>query len=362
MTVDRYLVKHFVPVFFVAISMFVVLILLIDLFVNLVNYLNHDATFKQIITTSYYYIPKSVSYALPVSLLFAVAYTLGELYARNELTLLISSGIPFWRIAVSLFVIGIIASFVSFFFEDRVVIPTLKIKNTLTRELKQQAAPENSSTIGIRTNDGKRLYLVDYYDYQNKTLNGLFIIERDDNNTITHMIRAQVATWNGKFWALSNAVIYRWEEMTISEEKRQVYRVSKLPPTDIYDDDPELFRRNAVDPADLPAADAKYLVDDLRKVGMPYVSALSDYYHRFSFPATSLIVVILSVSMGTRFRKNILLMSLLVSLLSAVVYYVADLITMMMGRLGYIPPIIAAWFPVAIFIVLGSYLVRTART
>jgi lipopolysaccharide export system permease protein len=74
------------------------------------------------------------------------------------------------------------------------------------------------------------------------------------------------------------------------------------------------------------------------------------------------VVIILSIPMGGRFRKNNLLMSLLSSLLSAVVFYGIEMITMMMARLGYIPPLIGAWFPVLFFIALGVLLLRTAKT
>ncbi|GHV90280.1 hypothetical protein AGMMS50268_07830 [Spirochaetia bacterium] len=43
------------------------------------------------------------------------------------------------------------------------------------------------------------------------------------------------------------------------------------------------------------------------------------------FAFTSFVVMILSISMGGRFRKNILLMSLLASLCVAVFFYVMEL-------------------------------------
>jgi len=57
-----------------------------------------------------------------------------------------------------------------------------------------------------------------------------------------------------------------------------------------------------------------------------------------------------------------MLMSLATSLGVAVVYYVVEMVTMMMARLGYIPPIVGAWFPVALFILLGIILVRYSKT
>jgi lipopolysaccharide export system permease protein len=103
-------------------------------------------------------------------------------------------------------------------------------------------------------------------------------------------------------------------------------------------------------------------VTDLKNAGLPFTEALADYYHRFSFSAVSFIVMVLSVSMGGRFKKNILLMSLLTSLVATVVFYVMEMISMMMARLGYIPPIVGAWFPIVFFTVVGLLLLRGAKT
>jgi lipopolysaccharide export system permease protein len=129
-----------------------------------------------------------------------------------------------------------------------------------------------------------------------------------------------------------------------------------------YREPPDTFRRNMVNAEDLTVRDAAGLVADLRAAGLPITEALSEYYHRFSFPTASFIVMILSISMGGKFKKNILLMSLLSSLSAAVLFYVMEMITMMMSRLGYIPPLVGAWFPVFIFVITGVLLLKAAKT
>jgi lipopolysaccharide export system permease protein len=354
MILDRYLIRQFFPIFFVAVTMFVFILLLIDLFSNLVRYLNNEVPFITIMQINLFFIPKSFSYAMPISLLFAAAYTLGDLYARNELTTIFSSGIPFWRFSVSLVVIGFLASVFSFFLDDIIVIPTLKTKNDLSRRALKQHVTENNSDIVIKTKNGRLIYSVDFFDNDKLILNGVNIVEMDESGRFVSQIRAPSASWTGSYWQFYNPVIYHYEG--------EILRIRGLPYSSSYDEPPDMFRRSAVNVEELSAKEAGLLVKDLMMAGLPFIQAQANYYHRYSFAATSLIVMILSISMGGRFRKNILLMSLFASLSVAVVYYIAEMLCMTLAGLNYIPPIVGAWFPVLIFILVGIILVRGAKT
>ncbi|GHU84431.1 membrane protein [Spirochaetia bacterium] len=354
MLLDRYLLRQFFPVLAAAITMFVMLLLLIDLFANIVKYLNYEVPITRILLVSLYYLPKCISYALPLSLLFAAAYTLGDLYARNELTSIFSSGIPYWRFILPLVVVGVLVSVFSFFFQDALVIPTLKQKNDLSRTLLHQQKQENNSDIVIKARNGQVIYSIDYYDINAESLNGVSIIEQNENREFVALIRAPRAVWTGEYWSFSNALIYEWENEFLT--------VKPLPATDVFREHPEIFRRNAVEAEALPAREAAYLVRDLKNAGLPFIGAQAEYYRRFSFSAMSFVVLVLSISMGGRFKKNILLMSLFSSLAAAVVFYVMEMVSMMMAKTGYLPPIVGAWFPIVFFSVVGVFLLRGAKT
>ena len=354
MTLDRYLVRQFFPVFVVALSLFVLLLSLIDLFANLWRYLAYDAPAQEILRVGLFYLPKCVSYALPVSLLFAAAYVLGELYARNELTVVFTSGIPLARFTAPILFLGLFISIASFYFEDRLVIPSFRMKKELGRALLHQNRSGNNSDVVVKSEGGRLVYAVDFYNDDDGSLNGLAIVERNDDGRFEALIRARRAVWMDTEWVLEGAVAYRWID--------GVLKVFPYASERSFREDPDTFRRNAVEVDELSASDASLFVDDLKSTGLPFAGALADYYRRYAFAATSLVVLLLSVSIGGRFRKNILLMSLLSSLVSAVVYYVAQMLSMMLAKLGYIDPLVGAWAPVGIFTILGLVLVRHART
>jgi len=351
-TLDRYLLRQFFPIFFAALALFTMLVILIDLFFYLTRYMSNDADLSIILNISFFYIPKSLSYALPVSLLFATAYTLGDLGTKNELTTIIGSGIPFWRFSLSLILLGIAASFFAFFFEDHAVIPALREKNRLNREV-LGTATLNLSSIVIKSDGGSLIYSVDYYEVETMSLYGITIIELDEHrlNSIFH---APMAQWNESAWSFSDPISYSWDNGFLRPES--VFN------TDRFSEKPEIFRRGSIDPEDLKIRDLRLLIKDLNRAGLPTASAITDYHQRFSFPAVSFIVIIISLAVSGRFKKNILLLSLLASLGTAVIFYVIRMLTVMSAQSGIIAPFWGAWTPVFFCTTAGIIMLKRSKT
>ncbi|MDR3201501.1 MAG: LptF/LptG family permease, partial [Spirochaetales bacterium] len=111
---DVMVFRSFIPVFLVAMSFFVLILEMVDLFANLWRYLNQDVSLAQIVMIQVMYLPKCVSFATPISILFSTAYCLGESYSRNELIAVFGAGIPLFRFVVPLLVIGFVVSLSGF--------------------------------------------------------------------------------------------------------------------------------------------------------------------------------------------------------------------------------------------------------
>ena len=73
--------------------------------------------------------------------------------------------------------------------------------------------------------------------------------------------------------------------------------------------------------------DAKKYIEYRRRAGLPYAEALSVYYKKYSFPCILFIVVFLSIGLSGRTRKNVLLVSLLLCIGAAVLYYIMQMVT-----------------------------------
>jgi lipopolysaccharide export system permease protein len=350
------LVKLFIPIFVVTILFFILVFELMDIFSNLWRYISLDVGFAEIFNIAFLYLPKCISYSLPIALLFACTFVLGHLYMNNELISVFGSGISLYSFVLPLILIGILASVGGFFFEEYVVIDSYKQKNQLFQFVIKHTVSYSNSNVTVISDDNAFIYQVNYYNDKQKTLSGVTVMERDKSNRLIARIDAEHADWNGENWTLHQCRIFRLADGQYVEEEAKTYSSKRISAR------PGIFRRISRDIDEMPSFDARAYINQLKRAGLPYQEALSKYHRKFSFALTPLIVVMIASSIGGLFQKNVLLMSLISSLAIVVVYYVLQMVAMALSRNGYLPPVFGAWTSFTVFVGVGIGLFRVART
>ncbi len=352
----RMLLKDTVPVMLLALMFFVLILEMVDLFANLWRYLNQDVPVEVILTIQLYYLPKCIAYAAPISLLFAVSFTLGNLYANNELIALLGSGVSLRRAVVPILVLGFLLGAALLFFEDRIVINTYATKIRYVKTVLGQKENANNTNVTIRGNEGGVIYSSEYYNDQNRTLSNLTVLISDENGIFRERIDAKWAEYSEGSWLLHDCRIFRYEGQKIIEIRRDNMRHPLLT------DEPDTFRRKEKNLDELKLNEARLYIEELQKAGRDSRVARTDYYKRIAFIFTPFIVSLISVAVGSRFKKNILLMSLLLSLSISVIFYVFQMITGILANTGLMPPFTGAFLPVIVFFILGITMMRFVRT
>ena len=357
-TLHYMVLKTFLPIFLIAIMFFILILQLVDVFGNLWRYMNQDIPFASIARVAALYTPKCVSYSLSPSLLFAIAFTLGTFYANNELIAVFGSGVSLLRLVFPLILLSLALSFGGFMFEENVVIETFAEKNELSRNLLNQRTSYSNTKITVLSANGRIIYHADYYNDNAQSLSGLILYERDDSGSFVRRIDSEWGAWKDGVWQLNRARIFEWDRET--GFIRETY--SERFVDERFDENPSTFRKMVKNIEELKMGDAELFISSLRRAGLPFREQLTEYYRRFSFAFTPLIVAIISCAVGGRFKKNILLMSLLVSLVVSVGYYVIQMLAVLFAKLGYITPLTGAWSAFVIFMLAGIVLFRNARS
>jgi lipopolysaccharide export system permease protein len=366
-TLYKYIIAQFIPVFVGALVFFAFIIVFVDLMINLWQYIAEDAPPAQIAYVELLYFPKAIFYSVPVSVLFAASYSLSVLYSRNELIAVFASGVSLFSFTVPLLMFSFLFTVALFFFDDAVVVPFFSKKVETQNQLLKMEQSLNSSRIVVISERGNIVYKADYYDDASKRLTNLFVILRNEDKTLNAIIRAESAQWiDGTpdvppleargAWLLSGGIQYTVKDNSLvpGQPARETLRFLAEPP--------ETFRNNTVSVETVNAREAREYIAQLRRTGLPSAEARSLYYKKFSFPFVVFIVVFLSVGLSGRTRKNVLVSSIAFTIAAAVLFYVMQMVTMVLAKFNLLSPFSGAWIPVFFFIALSTVLVRSART
>ena len=356
-TLDRYLLRLFVPSFLASLGLFALLLEIIDLFNNLWRYLANDAPLLGVLKVMALYLPTALIDVLPIALLFAAAYCLAVLYAGNELTVIFGSGVSLYRFMIPLFIAAVLLGIGSFAFSDRVVLRTIKSKNELSQTLSGQKTSFSNPDVAVISRDGAVVYRARFYDDLAKSLSGVTVIERDAEGSPVARTEAAVARWDGARWVFGT--VRRFERRSDGSWSDTSYGSWTSP---LLDEGPDAFQSQNRPLDEMSQGELGVYVGFLRRTGLPFAEAEAERHKRFSFAFTPLVVVLLAGASGGRFRKNVLLASLLTSLVAATFYYVAQMITMLLAKTGMIAPAAGAWAPLIVFLAAGVLMFRTART
>ena len=353
-----YLLKKVLPLFFGAMFFFALVLNLVDLFMNIANYLQNNCAAKDILMVMAYYVPKTIWYAVPVAILFSTSYALSEMYAANEIQALLASGVSLFRFTLPLLVISLAMAYGLFVFENKFVVQTYEKKTTMQETLLQKKKNENNTNVIVLSDNGRIIYSAARYLESQKKLRTCYFVFRGEERELLAIIYSKQAVWNTErqVWELEEPVQYEPVEDTLKVTNVNYDYVNSL--TESY----EIFRKTNVDVQSVSAEEAKLYIQHLKKAGLPYNEELSEYYKKFAFPFIVFIVVFLSIGLTGKTRKNVLLISLASCIGASVLFYVTMMVTMVLAKHGYISAFAGAWSPVIFFTVISAVLLRFART
>src|SRR6266571_340840 len=269
--IDRYVVTTFLKNYLLSFLVLVGMYIVLDLIFNIDEFseikqkstgIEAMITFIGYIADFYFY--QTFLYFLHLSGMIAVAaasFTLMRMIRFNELSALLSAGVPLLRVSLpiiiaALFLNGLI------WVDQELLIPNMIHKLVRKRDYGTDVDTRTFRIDAMRAEDGAKLFAARYHPNTERPpkMEFLSIIEQDENfHPISH-IRADSATWDeqGQQWNLENG----WVDQNISPQSgksvqsERVYVQGKNHPRRGHALSQRQLRRAALDAAHQRAAPA----------------------------------------------------------------------------------------------------------
>jgi lipopolysaccharide export system permease protein len=347
---DRYLAAGFLRIFFASLAFITVLYVTVDFFDRIGAFFESGAPLLTVLRYFIYKAPLLISRVVGFATLFSTLFSLGMLARTYEITAMRSSGIGVQRLALPLFLIGVLICGLTFVWNESVVpvfahraqaIYRTEIKN------KQQKSLLGTNDIWIR---GENSFInVDRFDTRTSTLENITIFRLNRNFSLTGLVEIPKAHWQAKGWETSQAV--EWE---LSGDGKMVRREveTALPMTETPDD----LKLLARDAEEFTFFDLQKQIADLKSKGIDATSYEVDLHTKLAFPLISPLMVLLAIPFALRrqLTGNISL-SFGIAMSIAFGYWVLSGFCISLGHSGALPSWAAGWIPNAIFALIGLY-------
>jgi len=355
---DRYILGSMLRIITTTVVLVTLILLLFDIFSNLEQYIDNATSYRDIARLTAWYIPEAIGYALGPASLFAATYFLAMLHANNEMIVLSNIGYPFRRIVFPMVLLGVLLAIFQFVFSEEVTIKATREKELLGKEILGIRTSSENRNVTLRSPAGDYVVFAKRYDDENRTISSVMLIMLDSEGSIAAKIDASSGFYQDGYWVLRDVVRY------LIDDEADVVEAYKEPEyhNRAITMDPALFRNLQADITSMELDSAIRYVQRIKMMDSnQYMEYASDLADRIFGGLTPLILIVISCSTVFTWRKNVLILSILTSLAIAVVYFVMQMVSMILAKQGIIPPVLGPTAPMLILTVLSVGVMAVRR-
>jgi lipopolysaccharide export system permease protein len=297
--------------------------------------------------------PQIVARFLPFSVLLGTLITLTTLNQNSEIISLKGSGMSAHQILAPLIVASLGIAAISFAFNERIVSHATA---TLTRWQGVNYAPLPKGE-GVLTNiwarkDDDLIHVEVVSGRGTGTLLQDVAIYDRNGGVLKSIVTGKDARLVGNAWRLREAT--RFDAAQGTETALGTVDVAQGVR-------PDQFTLSSVDADGLSFGALNAAISDLKAAGRPTAALEAGLWHKVSGPLSSMLMPLLGAVAGFGLaRSGKLFVRAVTGMLLGFTYFVADNFALAMGNLGAYPPLLAAWAPFLLFLLIGeTVLVRT---
>jgi lipopolysaccharide export system permease protein len=298
-------------------------------------------------------IPMLVSRFLPFSVLLGTLITLATLNQNSEIVSMKAAGISAHQIIAPLILASVGVAAISFAFNERVVTRAAATLSAWEAVEYGRVPPSTGVSSNVWVRGGEDLILVRQVSGKRETtrLQGLTIYRRE-GSTLASSIRAESGEPAEGGWLLRNAQVFDVERNLVEK------RPSMIALQGVSTDQFTLARVSADEQDFWTLRDS---IEELKFAGRPTAALEAALWHKISGPLSALLMPLLAgVAAFGLARSGQLFVRAIIGMGLGFTYFVADNFALAMGDFGAYPPLLAAWGPFALFLLIGeTVLIRT---
>lgn len=298
-------------------------------------------------------LPQIVARFLPFSVLLGTLITLAGMNQNSEIISMKAAGISAQQIILPLILASLGIAGVSFWFNDHVVVRATGALTAWQDVDYGPVPPSHDVVTNVWVRDREDLIHADRVvgRHARAVLEGVSYYDRTGDK-LTAIASARIGVREGDSWRLTN--VRRFDVIS--------GRVSTVPVVLVgHGVAPDRFTLANVDGNSLSFLALGRAIGELRAAGRPTASLETIRWHKLSGALSTVLMPLLAGVAGFGLaRSGAVFVRVVVGMALGFTYFVADNFALAMGNIGAYPPLLAAWAPFLLFLLIGeAVLIRT---
>ncbi len=358
---DRYLAKRIVGAMLRILLSMTLLVVVVDLLLTRQdNIIKYKIPAWAVVEYYICFIPQVIFeyHAAALSVLIAGLMVLGKSAQDNEMTAVLAGGISLRRIARAPVVVALLAAIGAYAFQDTLGVTASRTAEVLDKKyFSKIGGPVRHGTSW--TNLGG-LWTCHVLKFNPRAMTGQDVYLHAIRPGRVDEIRANRIYWDEKErrWYLEDG---RWAAFDPGKDWEVVSQRITRAPAPFAESPEELFA------LDEPSRSKTVLelAGDLHRaehLGMPALRQQVEYHLKFAQPALCFVMIFLAIPFALRLRRGGFMLGVGASIAIGLAYLTVFYISVGLGYMGTLSPMVAAWLANVLFLAGGLYLFRRTPT
>lgn len=344
-----YMGKMFLVRFLGLLAFFVIILQMLDLLNRSSDIMAADgASIQSIFRYISLRAPQIASQFTPFAALLGIVITLAGLSHTSEITIMRAAGMSVHRV---LFPLGFVCAIIAvghFTFNELVTVKASeKLDYWAVNDYAVGLPPESGTRTDIRVRfDDEFIYAASAARFDDAVvLNGVRINTFDANRLTSKVIEALRARYEDGAWTLYGVTSFDADTLEVTKSQNAIWTNSL---------DPELLFALSLQPDQTSLGELNRKIKQLREDNADLRGAMTSFLSRFSKPMATLVMPLLGAIAGFGIhRQGVMLVRAVTGSALGFGFFVAENLALALGKLGVLPAIIGAFFPFALFMVVG---------
>jgi lipopolysaccharide export system permease protein len=294
-------------------------------------------------------VPLLISRFLPFSVLLGTLIAFTGLNQHSEVVAMKAAGISAHQLLAPLMIASIGLAALLFAFNETVVVKSARVVTAWSDNDYRPIPQETGILTNVWVMHGDDLVQARHVGGRGPSFHAeeLTIYDRDGSTgALQRVIKAERAMPAGGAWLLSEVSIY---DATMNFVRRYPTLAG------LEGLEPQRLTLAKVDPEQLDFVTLRERIGQLERAGRPTAEAEAGLWHKISGPLSTVLMPLLAATAAFGLaRSGQVLLRATVGMALGFAYFVADNFALAMGNVGAYPPLLAAWAPFVLFLLVGE--------